>query len=343
MTNPPSIERFGTLSDGNEVPLIRLSGNGIKAEILGLGAVIRSLDVDVGSGHSPRVLGLRTLDDYIQHSPSMGIIAGRYANRIGNARFNLDGREITLVPNEAGVTQLHGGPNGFGKRLWSIADHGASHVTLRLVSDDGDQGFPGRVEAFCRYSIAGDGLFRIELTATTDAPTVVNLAAHSYFNLDNSATILDHLVEIPADTYTPVDHLKIPTGEIAPVANTPFDFTALRPVRYSGPGAPIIYDHNYVVSMEKTAEPRLMARLIGPETKTEMQVLSTEPAVQFYDGTHLGVPVPPLNRPETKGNAGLCFEPQYFPDTPNQPQFGSATLRPGETYRQVTEYRFRAV
>ncbi len=110
--------------------------------------MIRSLDVDIGSGHSPRVLGLRTLDDYIQHSPSMGIIAGRYANRIGNARFNLDGREITLVPNEAGVTQLHGGPNGFGKRLWSIADHGASHVTLRLVSDDGDQGFPAASKPF---------------------------------------------------------------------------------------------------------------------------------------------------------------------------------------------------
>lgn len=343
MSNPPSIERFGTLADGSEVPLIRLSGGGISAEILGLGAVIRSLDVDVGNGRLPRVLGLRTLDDYIKHSPSMGIIAGRYANRIGNARFTLDGREVTLIPNEAGVTQLHGGPNGFGKRLWSVVDHGSSHVTLRLVSEDGDQGFPGRVEAFCRHSIAADGHFRIELTATTDAPTVVNLAAHSYFNLDNSATILDHLVEIPAERYTPVDSLKIPTGEIAPVAGTPFDFTTLRAVRYSGPGAPVIYDHNFVVSMDKTPEPRLMARLVGPQTQTEMQVLSTEPGVQFYDGTHLGVPVPPLNRPETRGNAGLCFEPQYFPDTPNKPQFGSATLRPGETYRQVTEYQFRAM
>lgn len=343
MSNPPSIERFGTLSDGSEVPLIRLSRGGIKAEILGLGAVIRSLDVDVGAGFHPRVLGLQTLDDYLNHSPSMGIIAGRYANRIGNARFTLDGRDITLIPNEAGVTQLHGGPDGFGKRLWSVVDHADDHVTLKLVSEDVDQGFPGRVEAFCRYSIVGDGLFRIELTATTDAPTVVNLAAHSYFNLDNSTTILDHLVEIPAETYTPVDHLKIPTGEIAPVAGTPFDFTALRAVRYTGPGAPVIYDHNFVVSMGKSAEPRLMARLIGPETQTEMQVLSTEPGVQFYDGTHLGVPVPPLNRAETKGNAGLCFEPQYFPDTPNKPQFGSATLRPGETYAQVTEYRFHAV
>lgn len=341
MSNSLSVESFGPLSDGTDVPLVTLAGPGMRAEILGLGAVIRSLDVDVGAGLAPRVLGLRTLADYEQHSPSMGIIAGRYANRIGGSRFTLDGREISLVPNEGGVTQLHGGPGGFGKRVWQIADQTAESVTLSLVSDDGDQGYPGRVEAFCQYAIAGDGVFRITLTATTDAPTVVNLAAHSYFNLDNGATILDHLVEMPAAHYTPIDALKIPTGEIAPVVATPFDFLRARPVRFEANGTRVMYDHNFVVAMEKSPEPRLMARLIGPETRTEMQIHSTEPGVQFYDGTHLGVPVMPLNRAETKANAGLCFEPQYFPDTPNKPHFGDATLRPGQTYRQVTEYRFK--
>jgi len=334
---------FGQTDDGTEVALATLSAGGVEIGIIGYGAAIRSLDVDVGRGAHPRVLGLQTLDDYICHSPSMGIIAGRYANRIGGAAFPLDGRQVTLTPNEGATTQLHGGPQGFGKRVWTLADHGHDHATLTLVSAAGDQGFPGRVEASCHYSIPTDGVLRIALSATTDAPTLVNLAAHSYFNLDGSETILDHLLEIPAETYTPIDALKIPTGEFASVAGTPFDFRQSRRIRCEQSGERVGYDHNFVVALEKSPEPRLHARVIGPLTGTELEVWSTEPGVQFYDGSGLDVPVVPLNRPAVGANAGLCLEPQFFPDTPNKPQFGSAILRPGETYRQVTEYRFRSV
>jgi aldose 1-epimerase len=337
-----ALTTFGHTADGLAVPMVSISGGGVKVEVLGYGAVIRSLDVDLGKGARPRVLGLRTLDDYIQHSPNMGVIAGRYANRIGNSEYTLDGKVVRLVANE-GSSQLHGGPGGFGKRVWSVADHAADHVTLALVSEDGDQGFPGRVEARCRYSIPSDGVLRLELTATTDAPTVVNLAAHSYFNLDESETILDHLLEIPAQYYTPIDSHKIPTGEIRPVVGTPFDFMTPRPVRLELSGTRFVYDHNFVLARDKSETPRLAARVVGPATGTEMRVMTTEPGVQFYDGSYLGVSVPPLNRAHTGGNAGLCLEPQYFPDTPNKPEFGDATLRPGETYRQITEYHFRAL
>jgi aldose 1-epimerase len=209
------------------------------------------------------------------------------------------------------------------------------------VSKAGEQGFPGRVRALCAYSIPGDGIVRIELTATTDAPTVVNLAGHSYFNLDDTSSILDHRLEIPADSYTPVDDMLIPTGDIASVANTPFDFRMLRPIRQVIAGTRFGYDHNFVVARTRSAEPRLHARVIGPVSGTEMQVWSTEMGIQFYDGAYLGVPVPGLGGRMYGANAGLCLEPQYFPDTPNKPQFGDPRLSPGEEYRQVTDYRFQ--
>jgi aldose 1-epimerase len=199
------------------------------------------------------------------------------------------------------------------------------------------------VEASCRYSIPADGVLRIELSATTDAPTVVNLAGHSYFNLDESDTILDHLLEIPAESYTPVDAHKIPSGEIRPVVGTPFDFLTPRPIRLGLSGTRFVYDHNFVIAREKSTVPRLHARVIGPATGTELRVLSTEPGVQFYDGTYLGVPVAPRGRSRIDGNAGFCLEPQFFPDTPNKPEFGNCSLRPGEIYSQVTEYHFRAL
>jgi aldose 1-epimerase len=334
---------LGHTADGIAVPLVTIAGGGVEVGILGFGAAIRSLDVDLGRGARPRVLGLQTIADYELHSQNMGIIAGRYANRIGGAQFPLDGKTIKLLPNEGTSTQLHGGPAGFGKRVWTIVDHGADHVTLSLISEAGDQGFPGRVEAFCRYSLPSDGVLKIDLSATTDAPTVVNLAGHSYFNLDESETILDHLLQIPAETYTPVDSHKIPTGEMRPVVGTPFDFLTPRPIRQELSGTRFVYDHNFVLAHDKSEVPRLAARVIGPETNTELRVLTTEPGVQFYDGTYLGVPVPPLGRRQTGSNAGFCLEPQYFPDTPNKPTFGDATLRPGETYRQITEYHFRAL
>lgn len=337
-----TVTSFGQLADGTEVPLITISGGGLSVGVIGLGAVIRSLNFDAGKGLAPRVLGLETLADYLAHSPSMGIVAGRYANRIGGSRFTLDGREIVLAPNE-GRNHLHGGPGGFGKRVWSLADAMSDRVVLRLISDDGDQGYPGRVEAVCDYHITGDGVLSITLTATTDAPTIINLATHSYFNLDGSPDILDHRLEIPAETYTPVDAELIPTGDIVPVAGTPFDFRSARPVRLLVDGKRAGYDHNFIVARDKAAAPRLMARVTDGAGTVALAVHSTEPGVQFYDGAYLAVPVKGLGGRTISANGGLCLEPQIFPDTPNKPQFGSAVLRPGETYSQVTEYRFSAL
>ena len=334
-----TVTSFGQLADGTEVPLVTISGGGLTVGVIGLGAVIRSLDFDAGAGPAPRVLGLQTLADYLAHSPSMGIVAGRYANRIGGARFSLDGREIALLPNE-GRNQLHGGPNGFGKRGWTLRDAGRDRVILSLVSEAGDQGYPGRVETTCDYRISGDGVLSIALTATTDAATVVNLATHSYFNLDGSADILDHVLEIPAEDYTPVDAELIPTGEIVAVSGTPFDFRKARPVRFFVDGKRAGYDHNFVVARDKADGPRLLARVTDGAGTVELEVHSTEPGVQFYDGAYLAVPVKGLGDRTITSNGGLCLEPQIFPDTPNKPQFGSAVLRPDETYRQLTEYRF---
>jgi aldose 1-epimerase len=214
-------------------------------------------------------------------------------------------------------------------------DHGAEHVTLELVSPAGDQGYPGTLTARCTYRIAGEGLLEIDLSATTDAPTIVNLATHSYFNLDGTADILDHRLEIPAAHYLPVDEALIPTGEIAAVAGTPFDFRIARPVRGT-----VTYDHNMVIDRTRATAPRLMARLEGPLSRTRMEVHSTEPGLQFYDGSGLNASLPGHDGRLYGRHGGLCLEPQIFPDSPNHPGFTDATLRPGADYAQVTQYRF---
>ncbi|MEJ1160854.1 aldose epimerase family protein [Prosthecomicrobium sp. N25] len=328
---------FGFMPDGTPVPRVTIAGEDLRVELIGYGASIRDLLV----GGRPVVLGLDTLEDYVAHSSHMGAVAGRYANRIRNGRFTLDGVEQQLVLNQAGRHHLHGGGNtGFGKRPWKLLARTPRSALFGFSSPDGDQGYPGAVEARIRYEVAGPGLLRMELTATTDAPTIVNLATHSYFNLDGDGSVLDHILEIPAETYTPVDADLIPTGAIAPVAGTPFDFRSPRPIRHLAEGAHVGYDHNFVVARERAAEPRLMARAAGPKTGIRLEVWSTEPGVQFYDATKMNVPVTGTHGRHFGANAGFCLEPQLFPDTPNNPGFGSAVLRPGQTYRQLTEYRF---
>jgi aldose 1-epimerase len=328
------------MPDGTPVADLTIAGGGLTVGVIGFGAVLREMQFDDGAGPRPMTLGLKSLDDYLHHSPHMGAVAGRYANRIGRGRFPLDGREIQLALNPGSRNHLHGGVTGFGKSVWTPVETEREACTLEIVRPDGDEGYPGRIRATCRYSIAGDGVLRIELTATTDAPTIVNLATHSYFNLDQSPDILDHHLQIPADFYTPVDDELIPTGAIAPVEGTPFDFRRERPVRLDVAGTRFAYDHNFVVARTAAAAPRLMARLTGPRTGTRLEIHSTEPGVQFYDGAKVNVTPAGLGDRKFGNNAGLCLEPQRFPDTPNNPDFGSAVLRPGETYRQVTEYRF---
>jgi aldose 1-epimerase len=312
------------MDDGATVNEIRLHAGALSLSILTHGARIHGLTFD----GKPRVLGFQSITDYLTHAVYAGAVAGRYANRIAGGRFALDGKDYQLPCNERGRTHLHGGIQGFAHRNWDIVDESDTHVTLSLVSPDGEEGYPGTLHPRCTYRLEGDDV-RIELTATTDAPTIVNLATHSYFNLDGGADILGHRLTIPADRYLPVDDDLIPTGTIADVAGTAFDFRRAREVGSSGQR----YDHNFVLSLKRLSDPRLVSSLEGPSSRTRLDLLSTEPGVQFYDGGY-------LNSGGFGAHAGLCLEPQVFPNSPNEPRFSSATLRPGETYRQITVYRF---
>lgn len=327
---------FGALSDGAPVRCIGIARGDLSAEILTYGAAIRDLRF-AGRGV---VLGFDSFDDYLAHSPYFGAVAGRNANRIGGGRFHLEGKEHVLDLNEAGRHHLHGGMAGFGKRLWSLADHGATHVELMLVSPDGDAGYPGRVEVRCRYEIDTDACFRITLSAETDKATLVNLAAHSYFNLDGTPDILGHHLAMEAEAYLPVTDDAIPTGEIRPVAGTPFDFRVPRAIGAAGDEVTTAYDHNFCLARAAVEDPRPVARLTGPLSGLVMELLTTEPGLQFYDGYKLAVPCPGLSGRHYGARAGLCLEPQRWPDSPNHAGFADAVLRPGERYHQITEYRF---
>lgn len=333
-----SVSQFGQLADGTPVESVAIARGGLSVSIMALGAAVTDLRV----GGRSVVLGFDDLASYLAHSPYFGVIAGRHANRIAGGRFRLDGNEVQLERNDGGRNHLHGGANGFARRLWLLRESGPAHAVLALVSQDGDAGYPGRVEATARYEIppAGDRL-RIVLEAVTDRPTLVNLATHSYFNLDGSPGIGAHLLQIEADAYLPVDGEAIPTGEVRPVAGTPFDFRRLR--RIDDHGGDVAHDHNFCLSAMPTSEPRAVARLVGQESGLAMDVLTTEPGLQFYDGYKLAVPCPGLGGRRYGPRAGLCLEPQRWPDSPNHRHFAGAVLRPGELYRQVTEYRFSQI
>ncbi|SDG91737.1 aldose epimerase family protein [Nonomuraea jiangxiensis] len=307
---------FGTLPSGEQVERVELASGRLRAEVLTYGAVVRSLEV---SGVNV-VLGLDTLEDYLTRSRYFGAVVGRYGNRIAGGRFVLDGVEFRLPVNN-GPNSLHGGTEGFDGKVWTIADRSGSSVTLTLTSPDGDQGYPGKLTASVTYTLAEDTL-RIDYAAETDAPTVVNLTNHSYFNLAGGGDVLDHVVQMEAEHYLPVDDDKIPTGELAPVKGTPFDFTEPHAVgeRYAG-----AYDHCFVLDG--------IARVTAGDLT--MEVTTTEPGVQFYAGGMLDGTATPYGP-----FAGLCLETQHFPDSPNQPQFPTTVLRPGERRTSTTSYRF---
>jgi aldose 1-epimerase len=242
--------------------------------------------------------------------------------------------------NEKGKNHLHGGFHGFGTRPWRLVANDAASVTLALDSPAGEEGYPGAVTVTLRYIIQAPATLRMELEATTDAPTLVNLAQHSYFNLDDSPTILDHQVRIVADAYTPTDADDIPTGEVVAVAGSVYDFRAARPIRQMRSGQRVVFDKNFVVDRVKAAVPRPHARLKSLKNGVALDIASTEPGVQFYDGYAMRVPVPGLGGRPYAATSGCCFEPQLFPDAPNHPGFPSSILRPGETYTQSTTYTF---
>jgi aldose 1-epimerase len=344
-----NVRVFGAAGDRPVHEVTLRSETGAEATVMSWGAVLRDLVVPKpGGGRQRVVLGLNSLDDYIAHSPYFGAVVGRFANRIALGRFHLGRQAHQLTLNWQGKHSLHGGRDGFATRVWHLDPLDESSVALTLVSPDGDQGFPGTLMATVIYRLVGSRL-RLEFTAVADAETPVNLCNHSYFNLDGSGSILDHRLRLASDFYTPTDADLIPTGEVRAVAGTPYDFREPRRVGASD-GRAFRYDVNYVLKRDGP-EPSgidgrplaLAATLASERSRLTMDVWSTAPGLQVYDGWMLDVPVPGLDGQALRANAGMCLEPQHFPDTPNRPHFPGAVLKPGQTYRQVAEYRFASL
>jgi aldose 1-epimerase len=325
----------------------------LRAEVIDTGAALRDLQIRRSDGTWQRVvLGLDDPADYVEHSAHMGAIAGRFANRIRDGRFTLDGVAYQLPRNENGVTALHGGGRaGFGKRAWVCEAHTCDLIRMRLVSPAGDQGYPGTLHVTCTYLAVGGSTLRLELAATTDAPTILNLAHHSYFRLDDAADILDHRLTVDADTVAVVDALSIPTGHVMAVANSPFDFRASRMIAdRRSDGERTAYDHAWILNRRRVESSGIhglplayAATLSSARSNLAMDCWTTEPTLQCYDGAKLNVAVPGLDGVHYRAFAGIALEPQHLPNSPNIPGTPSTVLRPGETYRQVTEFRFRDV
>jgi aldose 1-epimerase len=333
-----SVHGFGQIGETPAFEVTIASTAGATAKILTWGAVLRDLVVPSAKGPQRVVLGLNSLEDYVAHSPHFGAVPGRFANRIANGRFAIDGVDYQLERKPGEKHTLHGGPRGFGHRLWKLGAHDAASVSLSLDSPDGDSGFPGAMTATCTYRMLEPATLRIELSAISDRPTVVNLTNHAYFNLDGSPDILDHEITLIADFYTPTDAELIPTGEIRAVAGTPYDFRKARTVRDPDGTS---YDTNFVATRWPEAGGLAeIATLRSPLNSLTMTLMSTEPGVQFYNAATLNCPVPGLGGAHYGAHAGLCLESQAFPDSPNRRHFTDCVLRPGAEYRHVIEFRF---
>ena len=345
---------FGRLPDGGAVTAITLDdGHGITARIITLGASVQTLEVPDRQGRrADVVLGYRDLAGYLAAPNYFGATVGRFANRIARGRFTLDGRTYQ-VPVNNGPNSLHGGTRGFDKVNWTLVEtHGGAipGVTLRYVSPDGDQGYPGTLTATAIYSLGPDHALHVAYRATTDKPTIVNLSNHTYWNLAGEGSALGamgHVLTIPADGYLPTDAGSIPTGQVAQVAGTPFDFRSPkvvnRDVRDGGDAQVRIargFDHNWALSHAAVAAPRLMARVEEPVSGRVMEVISDQPGLQFYSGNFLDGTVTGKSGHIYREGDALVLEPQRFPDAPNQPAFASARLDPGQVYENHIAYRF---
>lgn len=342
-------EQYGITEDGQPVVAYTLANTaGMRVRILTLGCIIARLEVPDRAGKIGNVvLGSGSVEDYLHRSPHFGAIAGRFANRIARGRFSLDGIEYQLEIN-APPNTLHGGRHGLDKVVWQGESPDSETLVLRHLSPDGAQGFPGNLDVQVTYRLGPTNELRVDYAATTDKPTVLNLTNHSYFNLagEGSGDVLGHIVSIAADHFTPVDVTQIPTGEIRPVDETPFDFR--RPtvvgerIRTADEQLliPRGYDHNWVLLAPPGDAPRQAARVYDPRSGRVLDVLTTAPGLQFYTGNSLdGSLAGPAGRAYRQSD-GFCFETQQFPDAPNQPGFPSAVLRPGERFRSTTIFRF---
>ena len=344
---------FGKTPNGKSVEIYTLrNARGAEARIMTYGGIVQSLIVPDKHGKlADIVLGYDTLDGYLTNSPYFGALVGRYGNRIGGAKFALEGKTYTLAANN-GPNSLHGGLKGFDKVVWTAQPSiGVSGPVLSLahVSLDGEEGFPGNLLVTAVYSLSDKNELKIEFTATTDMPTVCNLTHHSYFNLagQGNGDILGHIVYINSDKTTPVDAGLIPTGEFADVTGTPFDFrkpTAIgaritdpdKVLQY-GPG----YDHNWVIN-KPLGKFGLQARVVEPNSGRVMEVWSDQPGLQFYAGNFLDGSIKGKGGAIYQKRTGFCMEPQHYPDSPNKPNFPSVELRPGQTYHNTIVYKFSA-
>lgn len=346
---PPTAVPFGHDPGGRPVERWRLtSAAGVSAEVLTYGGILHALRVPDRAGRQASVvLSLPDVDAYATRSPYFGALVGRYANRIAGGRFRLDGREHRLPVNDRGHT-LHGGPDGFHRRLWR-AEPLPGAVRLSLVSPDGDMGFPGTLAMTATYGLGADGTLSVQFEARTDRPTVVNPTNHAYFNLAGAGSggILRHVLRIDADRYLPVTSGSIPRGPAADVAGTPFDFTAARPVG-AGIDAPDPqveaadgYDHCFV--LRPAPHPgalRTAAVLHDPDSGRTMEVRTTEPGLQLYTANQLDGSLSGGRGAAYGRHCGVCLETQHLPDSPNRPEYPSTVLRPGEVLRSRTEFAF---
>jgi len=342
---------FGQTKDGTPAYLFTLrNAQGAEARISNYGGLVVSLKVPDKHGKlGDVVLGYDKLSDYIKDTPYFGALIGRYGNRIAKGKFVLDGKEYTLATNNY-PNALHGGIKGFDKVVWEptflVSKEGPA-LKLKYLSKDGEEGYPGNLSVTAVYTLTDDNALKLEFTATADQDTVVNLTHHSYFNLAGRDSILNHVVMIPADKYTPVDGTLIPTGELAPVEGTPFDFRTPTAI-----GARINqdneqlkfgkgYDHNWVIN-KPPGQYGLMARVTEPTTGRVMEVYSDEPGLQFYSGNFLDGTITGKGGWVYQFRNGFCMEPQHYPDSPNKPEFPSVVLKPGQTFHNVIVYKFSA-
>ncbi len=352
---PPRVTKadFGTTATGAPVDAYTIRNDkGAEMVVLTYGGIIQSLKMPDRTGaYDDIVQGFDTLAEYEKSSPYFGSLIGRVGNRIKDGSFTLDGKTYTLAKNN-GPNHLHGGIKGWDKLVWTAEPFNEANgagVRLSLVSPDGDEGYPGKVTARVSYTLSHDNEVIVDYHATTDAPTVINLTQHSYFNLGGAKTenILGHELMLNADRYTPVDATLIPTGELAPVEGTPFDFrtaTAIgaridadHPQIAHGPG----YDHNWVLN--RTGDGlQTAATVYEPTTGRTMEIRTTEPGIQFYAGNFLDGTLKGKGGRTYPRRSGFCLETQHFPDSPNQPNFPSVVLRPGETYTSQTVFAFGA-
>jgi aldose 1-epimerase len=343
---------YGTTQGGQAVDIYTMTNDhGQRVRFLSYGGVITEIDVPDRTGRlDDIVLGLRTLHDYETLSAHYGAITGRYANRIGQAQFTLDGQTYHLIANN-GANTLHGGPDALDKKVWEVSTTQVQNgvaATLSYVSKDGDQNFPGTLTTHVTYTLTDDNALRIDYVASTDKDTVINFTNHSYFNLagNGSGSVADQMLLVNADRYTPAGPDQIPTGEIASVEGTPFDFRQMMPIgaRLNSAFQQMVYahgyDHNFVLNQHSGDSPTFAARAYDPRTGRVIDCFTTEPGLQVYTSNGLNGSVVGSSGTTYRQTEAFTLETQHFPDSPNKPNFPSTELKPGQDFHSTTMFRF---